>query len=134
MWQCAKCQRLFQKEKQSHICVVKDVGELFEGKPDELVLAWDALTQQVMSWQPNVYSAATHSIVYTSHKAWLIVKPMRALLDIKFYCAERLEDPLIVKTTAYGNKYAHHLRIAHEEELSPELFALLRQGYDYSIS
>lgn len=133
MWQCPKCQRLFQKDRQSHICVIKDVGELFVDKPDEIVLAWDALTQLVMAWQPNVYAASTKSIVYTSQKAWLIIKPMKVQLDIKFYCDERIEDPLIKRHSAYGQKVAHHIRIGTPEEVTLDLLALIKQGYDYSL-
>lgn len=116
------------------MCVVKDVGELFEGRPDALVLAWDALTQTVMDWQPNVYSASTKSIVYTSKKAWLIIKPMKAELDVKFYHEDRLESPRVKRYQNYRNKWAHHLRIADEMHIDREVITLLRQGFDYSVS
>ncbi|HAA14806.1 MAG TPA: hypothetical protein DCE41_25200 [Cytophagales bacterium] len=133
MWTCEKCNRVFQTTNQSHICVVKDVGELFVGKPDSLVLAWDALTQRVMEWQPNVYSASTKSIVYTSKKAWLIIKPMKAQLDVKFYHEEKLVSDRIKRHQNYRNKWAHHLRIHDELQVDREVLSLLRQAYDYSV-
>ena len=133
MWQCDQCGRLFKTTNQSHICVVKDVGELFVDRPDELVLAWDALTQQVMEWQPHVYSASTKSIVYTSKKAWLIVKPMKYELDVKFYHDQKIESDRIKKHTDYGNKFAHHLRVKNEYQVDRELIDLLKEGYDYSV-
>ena len=118
---------------QYHICVVKDVGELFVDYRDELVLAWDTLTQQVMQWQPNVYAASVKSIVYTSHKAWLIVKPMKSALDVKFYHSDRIESDLIHRHTIFSNKFAHHIRIKHESEINSELIGLLKIGYNYSL-
>ena len=115
------------------MCVIKDVGELFEGKSDDLVLAWDLLTELVMEWQPNVYSASTKSIVYTSKKAWLIIRPMKTKLDVKFYNDEVIEHERIAKTTYYGKKYAHHIRLDNEHQVDEELLELLRIGYDYSI-
>lgn len=133
MWQCTKCKRIFEKTNQSHICVVKDVGELFIDKPDEMVLAWDAITQQVMTWQPNVYSASTKSIVYTSKKAWLIIKPMKYELDVKFYHHDKLISERIKKHQKYPNKYAHHLRIANEYQVDQEFIELLKKGYKFSL-
>jgi len=133
MWQCEKCGRVFQTTNQHHICVKKDVGELFIDRPDSLVLAWDTLTQRVMEWQPNVYAATTKSVVYTSKKAWLIVKPMKKELDVKFYCNAKLVSPRIKKHTDYGNKVAHHIRIKEEEEVDQEVIDLLRKGYEYSV-
>ena len=112
---------------------MKDVGELFIGRPDELVLAWDTLTQTVMKWQPNVYSASTKSIVYTSKKAWLIVKPMKEILDLKFYHKDRIESDLISKHTSYPNKFAHHIRISNESHIDNLLMSLLKRGYEYSL-
>jgi len=134
MWTCTKCNRVFKSKNQYHICVIKDVGELFIGKPDEMVLAWDSLTQMVMEWQPNVYSASTKSIVYTSKKAWLIIKPMKSMLDIKFYYDDKIESNMIARHAKFGNKIAHHIRIKEESEVTQELLELLKQGYDYSLS
>ncbi|MEM9329560.1 MAG: DUF5655 domain-containing protein [Bacteroidota bacterium] len=133
MWTCPKCSRQFQKTNQSHICIKKDVGELFIDKSDDLVLAYDSIYQVVMQWQPNVASASTKSVVFTSKRAWMIIKPMRKVLDVKFYCAEVIESDLIHRRVEYGHKFAYHLRVSHELEVSSELLALLRYGYDYSV-
>ncbi len=133
MWQCELCDRIFAKDNQSHICVKKDVGELFEGRPDDLVLAWDTLTERVMQWQPNVYSASTKSIVYTSNKAWLIVRPMKSQLDVKFYHEDKIDSHRIKRHTQYRSKFAYHLRVQNEDQVDDELLELLRLGYNYSM-
>ncbi len=68
------------------------MGELFLGKPDELVLALDKLLVLTADWQPNEVGVAKNAIVSTSKKAWLIVKPMSKKLDIKFYHTYEIED------------------------------------------
>ncbi len=133
MWQCPKCDRVFQTTNQQHICVKKDVGELFIDKPDDMVLAWDTLTQIVMSWQPNTYSATTKSIVYTSKKAWLIIKPMKSELDVKFYHQDKLTSDRFKKQVSYPNKVAHHIRISHEDQVDQEVIELLKQGFENSV-
>lgn len=109
------------------------MGELFLDRSDELVLAFDAIMTAVMQWQPNEMAAAKHSVVFTNKKAWLIVKPMKKELDVKFYVREMIHDPLVRKTTSYGNKHAHHLRVASENQVTSEVVRLLRLGFDYAM-
>ncbi len=116
------------------MCSTKDIGELFEGRPDTLVLAFDAILQATIDWQPNTIGASIHSVVMTSKKAWLIIKPMKKCLDVKFYYDELLTSHRVHKTTKYPNKWAHHLRIHHEDEVDQEIIELLQTGYKYSVS
>jgi hypothetical protein len=133
-WVCPKCKRRFKSANQSHSCTNKDIGELFLGKPDELVLAFDVLLQTTASWAPNSFGAATHSIVFTNSKAWLIIKPMKTVLDIKFYYDEEIPSDRFHKIGNYFGKFAHHIRVSDAEQLDKEFFELIRIGYDYAIS
>jgi hypothetical protein len=110
------------------------MGELFMDRPDALVLAFDDLLSAVARWEPNSVGTATRSIVFTSHKAWLIVKPMKAELDLKFYHQTPLESSALKKVTAYANKYAHHIRIKDSQQLDGEVLRLLRLGFEYSLT
>tara|TARA_R110002049_G_scaffold20846_4_gene76605 strand:- start:668 stop:1000 length:333 start_codon:yes stop_codon:yes gene_type:complete len=109
------------------------MGELFLGKPDEMVLAFDALLQTTSSWSPNSVGTATHSIVFTNSKAWLIVKPMKTVLDIKFYYHEEIPSDRFHKISNYFGKYAHHIRVSDAEQLDNEFFELIKKGYDYAL-
>ena len=133
MWTCPKCDRIFQKQNQSHICVKKDVGELFVERPDELVLAWDKLHQILIGWKPHAYAATTKSIVYTSKKAWLIIKPHKNFLDVKFYHSQEQNSSIIRRKTDYKNKFAHHIKLEHEDQLNEELIKLLRTAFENSL-
>ncbi len=117
----------------SHMCSTKDIGELFIGKPDELVLIFDALAEVTSDWEPNSYGASVNTIIFTSKKAWLIIKPISKQLDIKFYNDQRLESELLHKVTTFGKKYAHHIRLSSVEELSADVFYLLQLGHQYSL-
>ncbi|MEM1136166.1 MAG: DUF5655 domain-containing protein [Bacteroidota bacterium] len=134
MWTCPKCKRKFKSNNQYHICTTKDIGELFLDKSDELVLAFDRVMTEVMVWKPNDLGASIHSVVFTNKKAWLIIKPMKSVLDVKFYYKEIIESDLIAKRTKYPNKFAHHIRVASEEEVTPEIIKLLRMGYEYALT
>lgn len=134
MWTCPKCNRQFKIRNQSHTCVKKDIGELFLDKPDELVLAYDTLYQMVIPWLPNSVGATTKAIVFTSKKAWLIVKPMKQELDLKFYYHEPIQSDLIKRRGMMGRKHAHHIRVNHEDQVNGELLQLLKIGHDFSLT
>ena len=115
------------------MCTQKDIGELFLEKPDELVLAYDDIIQHIQHWKPFSQGASVHSIIVTSKKAWLIIKPMKKELDVKFYTDQPIASDRIKKITEYRNKFAHHIRISDPMQVDQEVFALLRDGFNYSI-
>lgn len=133
MWTCPKCERVFKTINQSHSCVAQDLGLLFLDKPDNLVLAFDGIMSAVLQWEPNAMGASKNAIVFTNKKAWLILRPMAKELDLKFYYDEVIPHPLVKKTAEYKGKFAHHLRIKEEIEITPELLALLRKGFEFAL-
>ena len=131
MWTCPKCERNFKSVNQSHMCSTNTIDDIFEGVSENLVMAFDQILINVIDWEPCSVGASTKSIVFTKEKAWLIVKPMSKQLDVKFYYSEKIEHPLVKKTTHYHNIVAHHIRISDESEVTPDMLALLRKGYDF---
>ncbi|MEM6318159.1 MAG: DUF5655 domain-containing protein [Bacteroidota bacterium] len=134
MWQCSVCNRLFKTTNQSHVCTTKTLDDLFEGKPDNLILAFDKILVTVMDWEPNSVGASKNAVVFTNRKAWLIVKPMSKELDVKFYNDEVIQSPVLKKTSPWGkNKFGHHIRIREAYEINEEVVRLLRIGFDYAL-
>ncbi len=133
MWTCPNCERSFKTTNQSHSCTKIEIGELFIGKPDDLVLAFDEILIAVADWNPNSIGTATKSIVFTSKKAWLIIKPMKKELDIKFYNDLVIESDRIKKVTEYAGKYAHHIRVEHPDQIDKEIIDLISIGFRFSL-
>jgi len=133
MWQCPDCSRIFKSIHQSHTCSSVAEGELFLGKPDELVLAYAAILEGIEHLEPCTIGTAKNTIVLTSNKAWLIIRPMKTQLDIKFYLPEELDSPFIHKITPWNNKFAHHIRVSYPEELAAEIFEMLERGHAFSL-
>jgi len=135
MWECPKCERQFKTINQSHSCSQKTLDDLFDKRPDNLILAFDKLLVTVMAWEPNSVGAAVNAIVFTNKKAWLIVKPMRKELDIKFYHDEVLQSGHLKKVSKpFKGKYAHHIRISEPYEINDEVVKLLRIGFDFALT
>ncbi len=133
MWTCPSCERLFKTQNQSHSCVEQDLGILFENRSDNLVIAFDSLMTSVLNWEPNSIGASKNTIVFTNKKAWLIVRPMTKELDVKFYYDESLDGDVFKKITFYGGKYAHHIRIKDELEITSEVLDFLKIGFDFAM-
>ncbi|MGD1843801.1 MAG: DUF5655 domain-containing protein [Salibacteraceae bacterium] len=134
MWTCPACERQFKTNNQSHTCTTKTLDDLFHDKPDHLVLAFDRVLNAVVHWEPNSVGVARHSVVFTNRKAWLIVKPMKKELDLKFYHHQPLEGDALRKVSFSMGKYVHHIRINDEHQVGPEVLELLRQGYQYAMN
>lgn len=77
---------------------------------------------------------ARKAIVFTSTKAWLIVRPMTKELDLKFYYGEPLNSGVLKKVQPYNKKFAHHIRIKNENQLNEEVFRLLKKGHEYTLT
>ncbi len=133
MWQCPICERLFKTPNQSHSCVEQDLGVFFENKPDNLVIAFDSLMTSVLNWEPNSVGVSKNAIIFTNKKAWLIVRPMTKELDVKFYYDESLDGDIFKKITFWGGKYAHHIRIRDEVEITSEVLDFLKIGFDFAL-
>lgn len=79
------------------MCVSTTIDDLFLDKPDDLVIAFDAIYQTVMDWKPCTAGASTKTVVFTNNKAWLIIRPMKKELDVKFYFDEPLDSGIYKK-------------------------------------
>jgi len=133
MWTCPKCERRFKVTNQSHMCVDKTIDDIFMEVSDHLVLAFDAIFRVVMEWEPTTAGASVHAVVFTNQRAWLIIKPMSKELDVKFYYGEPIDSDIFKRIAEYKGKYAHHIRIKDEIEVTPEVMDLLRKGWEYGM-
>lgn len=133
MWTCPNCERVFKSVNQSHYCGEVTLDDIFAKSPDHLLLAFDAILQQVMMWEPCTVGAARKSVVFANTTAWLIVKPMAKQLDVKFYTDSPIDHARVKRIAEYRGKFAHHLRIAHEDEVNTEVLELLKEGYDFAM-
>ncbi|MDX1349192.1 MAG: DUF5655 domain-containing protein [Putridiphycobacter sp.] len=133
MWTCSKCNRRFKSTNQSHMCSTADMGEMFIGKPDEQVIIFEIILEFTNGLEPNSIGPAKNAIVFTSEKAWLIVRPMKTVLDIKFYHPEIIDSERFHSIKPWGNKFAHHIRLTSEKEIDNEFFELLTLAHQHSL-
>jgi Domain of unknown function (DUF5655) len=131
MWTCPKCERELKNPNQWHNCVKVGIDSLFAGKAEELVYVFDKLLTTVVDWEDVAVSATQNCIVFVHNQTFLVIRPMKKELDIKFYSINPLEDEVLNKTVFYSGKFEHHIRVSKPEDLTPHVLRLLKQSYQF---
>jgi len=128
-WICPKCERELKHINATHYCIKVSVDSLFEGRPAELELVFDKILAEVADWDDVLISTSKNCIVFVHKRTFFVIRPMQKLLDLKFYSKTKPESPLIQKSTFHAGKYENSLRIAQLNELTLELFKLIKDSY-----
>ncbi len=126
---CPKCSRPLRSLKQYHYCGKKDIKELFEGKPPTLYPLYKKLEKAVKKWPGTVFSASKTCIVFAAARTFLVVKPLKDSLDVNFVLPETREGFPIYKTSMYGKRHEHYIRLYDDDDLSPDVIDLIRISY-----
>jgi hypothetical protein len=129
MWTCPKCERELKNPNQWHNCVKVSIDSLFEGKADELVFVFDKLLSEIIDWENVAVSATQNCIVFVHNQTFLIIRPMKKELDLKFYSATQLEEKPILKSIFYSGKYQNHIRVSKLEDLTQTVYSFIKQSY-----
>jgi hypothetical protein len=129
MYTCPKCERELRNANQWHNCVKVSIDSLFEGKAEELVFVFDKLLAEIIDWENVAVSATKNCIVFVHNQTFLIIRPMKKALDLKFYSANQLEEEPIVKSILYSGKYENHIRVATLEDVTPVVYSYIKQSY-----
>ena len=137
IWTCPKCKREFFRTNQQHYCSDHTIEDIFEGKAADVVLAFDALLLAVAEWEPQVIGAGKAAIIFNNGKAWMVVRALKTELDVSFFYSSIIKHPAI-KTARLDNmgknKYVHHIRLRHEDDVTPDVVDLLRKGFDFMLT
>jgi hypothetical protein len=129
-WVCPKCERELKSETQTHYCAKVNLDSLFEGKSAEMVLAFDKLLLLVADWDDVAISTTPNCVVFVHNQTFLVIKPMKVALDIKFYSALPLTTLTPYKSLIYSGRYANHFRVSKLEDLTPGIFRYIRESYE----
>jgi Domain of unknown function (DUF5655) len=132
MQTCPKCERELRNPNQWHNCVKVNIGDLYKNKAEELEFIFDRLLAEIIDWENIVVSATKNCIVFVHHKTFLIVRPMKTQLDIKFYSEKEQNDFPIIKSLIWNSKYENHIRISTLDQLTTEIYSFIKKSYQIS--
>lgn len=128
-WTCPKCDRELPKPEHQHYCARVSLDSLFAERPPELILVFDKILAEVADWDGVLVGTTPNCIVFTRRVAFLVIRPMKKELDIKFYSKVAHPEKPVIKSTASAKKFENHIRISMLDDLRPELFIYLRESY-----
>lgn len=132
-WECPLCQRRFGKVNQGHFCVPeKSPDDHLAGKPEAIILAFDALLRALDNLDNLHFGAAVTTIIFTHRVAFLIVKPTSKSLNINFYLNDpALDDDERIKPMKMINskRLCWNVRLKLEDDLDPTLVSYFRRAY-----
>jgi len=129
-WTCPKCDRELPWADFRHYCARVSLDSLFEGRSEELALVFDKLLAEVSDWPKVLISTTPNCIVFYRRTGFLVIRPMKKWLDLKFYSKTAHPAKPVIKSTATGNKFENHIRIALLDELKPVIFKYIRESYE----
>ena len=129
MWTCPKCERDLRNPNQWHNCVKINIGDLFKNKAEELEFVFDRLLSQVIEWENVAVSATQNCIVFVHNQTFLIVRPMKTQLDLKFYSVSELNEFPVIKSSAYSGKFENHIRVSNLDEITNDVYTLIKKSY-----
>ncbi|WP_146202938.1 DUF5655 domain-containing protein [Pedobacter paludis] len=130
-WTCPDCDRELPWKDYRHYCRRVDLDSLFVGRSAELVLAFDKILAEVSCWPGVLIGVTPNCIVFTRRVGFLIIRPMKKELDIKFYSAVAHPEKPVAKSAASGKKFENHIRIKTADEVGPGLFMYIRKSYTF---
>lgn len=130
---CPKCERPLSSSKAWHYCVSNDLDTIFKGKDPELELIFDKVLAEVIEWEYVSASAAKNCVVFIAKRTWLIARPMKSCLDLKFYTDERQEGYVIYSSKQQKTKWENHIRLSTLEQLEPNVFRHLKAAHDREV-
>src|ERR1700712_4186984 len=128
-WTCPNCDRELPNSGQRHYCARVSLDSLFKGRPAELVLVFDKILAEVADWEGVLVGTTPNCIVFTRRLTFLVIRPMKKELDIKFYSKAPHPEKPVYKSTAAGKKFENHIHISLLDDLRPALFSYLRESY-----
>lgn len=127
---CPKCGRPIRSLKQYHYCIRQEISDLFWGKAPHLYPLYQQLESELKSWPDVIFSASKTCAVFVAARTFLVVKPMKTALDLSFTLPETREGFPIYKSSMWGKRHEHYIRLYDAEDLSPDVIDLIRISYE----
>jgi hypothetical protein len=127
---CPNCNRVLRSANAWHYCAEVEIDDLFLDKTDEIVLAFDNIYQHYMDREDVDISATKNCVVFLRNKTFLVIKPMKKWLEVKFFSEEFIEDDSLHKFGKQGKNYYGILRFESEHEINQRYREYFQASYE----
>ena len=130
MWTCPKCDRIFEKVKQSHSCRKISISQHFKNKDLARELFNFLVNQIEYKIGPCRIISLPCCIHLYGNYDFLAALPHKDKLEIRFAVQSKLDSPRLVQSVPVSIKYIkNYIDIKENEEINTELIGWLNQAY-----
>ena len=113
-----------------HNCIKQDIDTLFVNKSKDLVFVYDKLLSNIIDWNNVNVSATKNCIVFLNSQAFLIVRPMKKELDLKFHLDKPNDEFPIYKNAEYSGRHEYHIRISTLDDIDNQIIRYIKSSYN----
>ncbi|HZI01749.1 MAG TPA: DUF5655 domain-containing protein [Flavisolibacter sp.] len=129
-WTCSKCDRTLSRPNAWHQCIRKSIETLFERKDPVVYQLYTQVQKGIKGWKNVKWSATQNCIVYINESTFLIIKPMRTCLELKFSLSESVEAFPVYKAQQWGKRVWHLVRLYENGDVDEAVWKLLKRSYN----
>ena len=131
LWTCPRCRRQFKNRNQAHSCGQFTVGQLLDGKPQEVIELYERLNDLIRKCGEVVVAPTKTRVLFKVRTVFATVAVSKNWLDVVFVLGRRLKHRRIKKAQEEYPSIVHWLRIEKTEDLDGALARWLQEAYDH---
>ena len=131
LWTCPRCRRRFKNRNQAHSCGQFTVGQLLDGRPQEIVELYERLDDLIRKCGEVVVAPTKTRVLFKERTVFASVAVSKNWLDVLFVLGRRLKHRRIKKAQEEYPGIVHFLRIEMEDDLDADLTSWLQEAYDH---
>lgn len=133
-WTCLKCNRKLSRPNAWHQCIQKPLEEMFANREPSFYTLFTQVHQQLVKWKAVQASATQNCVVYVARRTFLVIRPMKSALDIKFYLDVLVDEFPVYKTESRGKRIGHYLRLFETNDIDSAVWILIKRSYMEDIA
>lgn len=74
--------------------------------------------------------ATQNCIVFVHNQTFLVIRPMKKTLDLKFYSEAEQDEFPVIKSIFYSGKFENHIRVSALDDLTQTVYGFIKKSYD----
>jgi hypothetical protein len=131
-WTCPRCDREFQRTRQSHACIPgNSVDATFRNRPEQRPI-YDAIMKHLKTLGPVHADAVQVGVFLKSDRKIAELRPKKGWLQCSLYLPGAIADPRIDRADRYGAKVINKIKLRTAADVDEQFCDWLTDAYEYN--